>query len=256
MNAMLVEDDADLGDTLKQILEEDGFRVDWAKTGSEALYFAADFDYDILILDRMLPELDGIGVLRTLRQRSEVPVLMLTALNEVGDRIEGLDAGADDYLGKPFEMIELLARVRALIRRAPSPLQEKILFADLVLEPMQRKLTRKGKPVELTRIEYTAVEYLLRHRNTVVTRETLERLLYEDRDISGNPVDVLIHRIRRKLGKTFVRTRRGHGFIVEHADRGKGKGSAEEKGQPVICSIGLLAPKSFSMNTQMLQFTG
>lgn len=215
MNALLVEDDADLGDTLKQILEEDGFRVDWAKTGSEALYFTEDFDYDILILDRMLPELDGIGVLEKLRRESDVPVLMLTALNEVEDRIKGLDAGADDYLGKPFEMTELLARIRALIRRAPRPMQEEMIHGDLVLEPMQRKLTRKGKPVDLTKIEYTAVEYLLRHRGTIVTRETLERLLYEDRDLQANPVDVLIHRIRRKLGKSFVHTRRGHGFIVD-----------------------------------------
>jgi two-component system OmpR family response regulator len=214
MNALLIEDDADLGGAIKQILEENGLRADWARTGAEALYFAGDFDYDILILDRMLPELDGIGVLEKLRERSEVPVLMLTALNELEHRIEGLNAGADDYLGKPFEMTELLARVRALLRRSSRPIQETITHGDLVLEPFQRKLSRRGKNMKLSKVEYTAVEYLMRHRGVVVTRGTLERLLYENRDISGNPVDVLIHRIRRKLGRNFVQTRRGHGYIV------------------------------------------
>ncbi len=214
MNVLLIEDDTDLGGAIKQILEEDGHRVDWARTGPEALYYANDFDYDILILDRMLPKLDGIRVLEKLRESSEVPVLMLTALNQLEHRIEGFDAGADDYLGKPFEMTELLARVRALLRRSSRPIENSITNGELVLEPTQRKLSRRGKNVKLSKAEYTAVEYLLRRRGCVVTRETLERLLYDDRDISGNPVDVLIHRIRRKLGRNFVQTRRGHGFMV------------------------------------------
>ncbi len=220
MNALLIEDDVDLGGTLKQILEENGFQVDWAQNGLEALHFIEGFDYDILILDRLLPELGGMEVLKKLRESSDVPVLMLTALNELEDRLSGLDAGADDYLGKPFELPELLARVRALLRRAPRPLQEHLVHGDLVLEPLKCTVTRNGTPVTLSRVEYLAVEYLLRHRGQVVTREQLERLLYEDRDIRANPVDVLIHRIRGKLGREFVRTRRGHGFIVETGDPG------------------------------------
>jgi len=215
MNVLLVEDNVDFGETLKEILEENGFRVDWACTGPEALYYAKDFDYDLLILDRMLPEMDGMGVLRWLRRGSEVPVLMLTALNEVDDRIEGLDAGADDYLGKPFELSELLARVRALVRRSSRPLSERIVHGGWILEPLQRRLTRNGSPVQLTRVEYLAVEHLLRNRGRVTSRTELERLLYDDRDVSANPVDVLIHRIRRKLGRNFIHTRRGHGFIIE-----------------------------------------
>jgi two-component system OmpR family response regulator len=215
MHALLVEDDTDLGDTLKQILEEDGFKVDWVRTGPEAVYVAEEFSPDIVILDRMLPELDGIGVLERLRKFSEIPVLMLTALNELDDRLTGLDAGADDYLGKPFELPELLARVHALLRRGARPIEEHITHGDLDLEPLKRRITRNGKPINLSKVEYRAVEYLIRHRGQVVTREELERLLYEDREISANPVDVLIHRIRRKLGKDFVQTRRGHGFIVD-----------------------------------------
>jgi two-component system OmpR family response regulator len=215
MHALLVEDDEDLGDTLKQILEEEGFKVDWVRTGPEAIYVAEEFSPDIVILDRMLPELDGIGVLKRLRTFSEAPVLMLTALNELDDRLTGLDAGADDYLGKPFELPELLARVHALLRRGSRPMEEHIAHGDLMLEPLKKRITRNGKPINLSKAEYRAVEYLIRHRGQVITREDLERLLYEDRDISANPVDVLIHRIRRKLGKNFVQTRRGYGFIVE-----------------------------------------
>lgn len=215
MLALLAEDDQDLGETLKQILEEDGFHVDWAKTGSEAVYLVEDFEYDILILDRMLPEKDGITVLEELRTSSSLPVLMLTASNQLEDRVSGLNAGADDYLGKPFELPELLARIRTLLRRAPQPVQEQVVHRDLVLEPFRQRVLRKGEPVHLSKTEYRAVEFLIRRRDRIIRREQLERLLYDQQDIQSNPVDVLIHRIRKKLGDDFVRTQRGQGFIVE-----------------------------------------
>jgi DNA-binding response OmpR family regulator len=140
---------------------------------------------------------------------------MLTALNQLENRIEGLDAGADDYLGKPFELNELIARVRALLRRGNRPIQDKIQHGDIVLEPMARRISRNGQPIKLSKTEYRAVEYLLLHRGRVVTRENLEQMFYEDKNISGNPVDVLIHRIRRKLGNDLIQTKRGHGFLVE-----------------------------------------
>jgi DNA-binding response OmpR family regulator len=215
MNILLIEDDRDLGETITQILEENQFLVEWVRDGAEGLYLATEMDYNLIILDRLLPELDGIQVLAELRKTSEVPVLMLTALNQLEDRIEGLDAGADDYLGKPFELSELLARVRALLRRGSRPIQEQIQHKDILLEPMARRISRNGRPIKLSKTEYRAVEYMLLNRGRVITREALERMFYEDKDISGNPVDVLIHRIRGKLGHSFIQTKRGLGFIVE-----------------------------------------
>jgi len=215
MNILLAEDDSDLGETLVSVLEEQGFSVRWAKTGPEVLYFAETRSLDLLILDRMLPELEGLDVLRRVRKQSDVPVLVLTALNTLNHRVEGLDAGADDYLGKPFEIVELLARVRALVRRAPREWQPVLKHGDITLDPLARCVTLKGEPVVLTHAEFKAVEYLLKNRGRVISREQLEILIYDDRDIRANPVDVLIHRIRKKLGRDLIRTRRGYGYLIE-----------------------------------------
>lgn len=214
MHILLVEDDVDLGETLIQILEENGFTVNWAQSGDEAVYLMDGLHYDLMILDRLLPALNGLEVLASIRRSSDVPVLMLTALNTLADRVQGLDAGADDYLGKPFELPELLARVRSLVRRGPRPIQENMVHGTLLIDPMARTVSREGKPVELSRIEFDAACYLLKNKGRVVSREELERLLYDERELRANPVDVLVHRIRKKLGKQFIRTRRGVGYEV------------------------------------------
>jgi len=215
MNILLAEDDTDLGETLVSVLEEAGFSVRWAKTGSEVFYFAETLSVDLLILDRMLPELEGLDVLRRVRKQSDVPVLVLTALNTLDHRVEGLDAGADDYLGKPFEIVELLARVRALVRRAPREWQSILTHGDITLDSLGRRVTRRGEAVDLTHAELQAFEYLLKNRGRVISREQLEILIYDDRDLRANPVDVLIHRIRKKLGRDLIRTRRGYGYLIE-----------------------------------------
>lgn len=216
MRVLVVEDEPDLLDSLLQAVREDGYAADAAADGEEGLYKAEDYDYDAVILDIMLPVIDGWEVLRRLRQKKKTPVLMLTARDAIRDRVRGLDTGADDYLVKPFDVAELLARLRALIRRSASQAQPRLEIGDVVIDTAARVVTRGGAPVILTAREYALVEFLALHRDQVVTRTMLyEHLFDENDDTLSNLLDVHVSNIRKKLGHDFITTRRGHGYSIE-----------------------------------------
>ena len=220
-NLLLVEDDRKLVRALERGLAREGYAVDIAYTGEEALELVSSRTYDAVVLDVMLPGADGFEVCEALRQQQRMlPVLMLTARSEVADRIRGLDAGADDYLVKPFDFGELLARLRALGRRSQSergPLAE---VGELRLDAATRTVTRAGLEVELTAREFEVLELLARHEGQVVSRrQMLEQIWDGDDDGSPNVVDVYVGYVRRKLedpsGRPLIRTIRGVGFMLE-----------------------------------------
>ena len=216
MRVLLVEDEPDLLGSLVKALREDGYAVDGAPDGEEGLYKAESYDYDAIVLDIMLPRMDGWELLRRLRKTKKTPVLMLTARDAVRDRVRGLDTGADDYLVKPFELAELLARLRALIRRSASQAQSRLEIGDLVIDTAARTVARGGEAVTLTAREYALVEFLALHRGEVVTRTMLYEHLFDENDNTlSNLLDVHVSNIRRKLGHNFIITRRGHGYTVE-----------------------------------------
>jgi two-component system OmpR family response regulator len=217
MRLLLVEDDAKLADAVCRGLRGAGYAVDHAADGEAALADAHVWDYDAVVLDLMLPRRDGFDVCRTLRTRGNgVPILMLTARGRVDDRIRGLDAGADDYLAKPFDFGELLARVRALIRRGTSERPPVLNVGDLVIDPARHAVTCAGAPVELTAREFSVLEYLARHPGEVVTRaQLLDHVWDANYDGSTNIVDVYVGYLRRKLGRPLIRTVRGAGFVLD-----------------------------------------
>jgi two-component system OmpR family response regulator len=221
MRLLLVEDDVKLVRALQRGLQREGYAVDVAATGEEALESAGDHDYDAIILDVMLPGTDGFSVCKALRQKKRwMPVLMLTARDEVSYRIRGLDAGADDYLVKPFDFGELLARLRALIRRGPSERPAILKVGDLHVDPATRIVTRAGHQVELTAREFSLLEFLARHAGEVVSRERLLDHIWEESDESStNVVDVYVGYLRKKLERPFrrplIRTVRGVGFQLD-----------------------------------------
>ncbi|MBI5385004.1 MAG: response regulator transcription factor [Verrucomicrobia bacterium] len=216
MRVLLVEDEPRLLRSLAQALREEGYAVDTADAGDDGLYKAENYDYDAIVLDIMLPRLDGWGVLDRLRQRKQTPVLMLTARDATRDRVRGLDTGADDYLVKPFDLSELLARLRALIRRAAGQARSNVEVRDVVIDTRSRVVTRAGHPVALTAREYAILEYLALHRGEVVTRTALyEHLFDESDDTLSNLVDVHVFSIRKKLGAELIATRRGQGYCIE-----------------------------------------
>lgn len=216
MLLLLIEDDEDLGRALVRALTEDGFEVRWILRGDEGLYRAKDWDHDLVILDRMLPGLEGLEVLKQLRARKRVPVLMLTALNSLQNRIEGFDGGADDYLGKPFELAELLARVRALLRRSSQWRENGLSHGNVRLDPGSRRAYLDGSEVALTASEFATVELMLSRRGRVISKQMIEDRLHTDgTEVGANSVEVHVHRIRAKLGRDFIQTRRGLGYIVD-----------------------------------------
>ena len=217
MRLLLVEDDAKLADAVCRGLRADGYAVDHAADGEAALADASVWDYDAVVLDLMLPKRDGFEICRALRARGDgVPILMLTARGRVDDRIRGLDAGADDYLAKPFDFGELLARVRALIRRGPSRRQPELRVGELVVDPARHAVAYAGEPVELTAREFAVLEYLARHPGELVTRaQLLDHVWDANYDGSTNIVDVYVGYVRRKLGRPLIRTVRGAGFVLE-----------------------------------------
>ena len=216
MRILIVEDEPDLLSSLAKACREESYAVDIAEDGEEGLYKAENWDYDAIILDVMLPKVDGWTMLQKLRRIKKTPVLMLTARDTLRDRVRGLDTGADDYVVKPFDLEELLARLRALIRRAAGQTRNVIEIGEVVIDTAARTVTRAARPVTLTAREYTLLEFLALHRRQVVTRTTLyEHLFDEDDSTLSNLLDVHVSNIRKKLGAEFITTRRGHGYCIE-----------------------------------------
>lgn len=215
MRILVVEDEADLVRRLSKVLRAEGYAVDTAVDGEAGLEKAASNEYDAILLDVMLPKLDGWEVLRALRKRKKTPVLMLTARDSGADRVRGLDGGADDYVAKPFDLPELLARLRALIRRGAAVASPKLEFGDVAIDLAQRSVSRDGAPVVLAPSEYAVLEFLALHHGKLVTRtELYEHLFDEEEDSLSNLLDVRVSNLRRKLGPGLIVTRRGHGYGI------------------------------------------
>ncbi|HEY1788703.1 MAG TPA: response regulator transcription factor [Verrucomicrobiae bacterium] len=216
MRILIVEDEPDLLAGLAQASREEGYAVDTANDGEDGLYKAENYDYDAIILDVMLPKLDGWEILRRLRKIKKSPVLMLTARDQSRDRVRGLDTGADDYVVKPFDLPELFARLRALIRRSANKSTTLLEIGDVKIDMAARNVFLKEDSVELTAREYSLVEFLALHRGEVVTRTQLyEHLFDENDDTFSNLLDVHVSNVRKKLGAEFIVTRRGHGYCIE-----------------------------------------
>jgi len=218
MKLLVVEDEKQLAGIIKRGLVEEGYSVDNAFDGEEAQYMAETMPYDLMILDVMLPRKDGINVCRDLRTKNQnLPILMLTAKDSIEDRVRGLDSGADDYQVKPFAFAELLARIRALLRRETVAKTPKLQVGDLTLDTVTREVWRKDKKVELTTKEYSILEYFMRRPNAVITRTMLEENIWDcDFDGVSNVIDVYIRRLRRKFDEDgedgIIQTVRGAGY--------------------------------------------
>lgn len=215
MRLLLIEDDPLLQRSLAAGLREENYAVDTADDGEDGLFKALAADYDCIVLDGMLPVFDGWEVLRRLRPQKTTPVLMLTARDAVPDRIRGLDSGADDYLTKPFDSDELLARIRALIRRSSGQATNAIVIGRFTIDTAARTVSCEGAAIPLTPREYALVEYLAHHRGAVVSRtELYEHLFDEEDDTLSNLLDVHVSNLRKKLGHELIATRRGHGYCI------------------------------------------
>lgn len=224
MRILLVEDEPSAASMLAKGLREEAYAVDIADDGETALSQAVVNDYDLIVLDVVLPGMDGFKVCRELRANGlTVPVLMLTARDAVEDRVEGLDSGADDYLPKPFDFDELLARVRALLRRKPALYPEVITVGDLAVRTRRRQVTRAGRSIDLTAKEYALLEYLARRAGEVVSRaEISEHVWDESYDPFSKVIEVFIQRLRRKVDEghalKLIHTRRGEGYVLTGLD--------------------------------------
>ena len=217
MRILLVEDDDMLGEAVRDGLRQEGYVVDWVRNGGAALAALSTSSFSALVLDLGLPDSDGLGLLRRLRQSGQAtPVVIVTARDRVSDRIGGLDAGADDYLIKPFDIDELGARLRAITRRADGCAESLLIAGEVVLDLRQRTVTRHGVPAALTAREYALVELLMRKAGCLVTRAEIEEELYGfDDHIASNAIEVHIHNLRRKLGPQFITNLKGRGYRVE-----------------------------------------
>jgi DNA-binding response OmpR family regulator len=222
---LVVEDDVEIAEVLRRTLLAEGHEVRTAADGEQALALFSEFVPDLIVLDLGLPSLDGLEVLRRVRAESDVPVLILTARSELDDRVEGLDSGADDYLVKPFERKELLARLRALLRRRPPRGSAALVVGDLVLNPDTREVRRGEREIELTNREFELLEYLMRNERLVVSRERLlEDVWGYDPTAMTNTIDVFISNLRRKLEAggepRILHTKRGAGYVLRAAPEG------------------------------------
>lgn len=224
MKLLVIEDDKDVSSFISNGFKEQGYTVDAVNNGKDGLFLATTETYDVLIVDRMLPELDGLTIIKTIRGAgNKTPVLILSALGEVDDKVKGLRSGGDDYLVKPFAFAELLARVEVLGKRFHDNIQDlssKLEAQDLVMDLLSRKVTRSGKLIELQSREFKLLEYLLRHKGQLVTRTMLLENVWDYHfDPQTNVIDVHISRLRSKIDKDFntslIRTVRGSGYIIE-----------------------------------------
>ena len=219
MRILLVEDDSALGEGIRTALKPEGYTVDWLQDGASALHALTEESFELVILDLGLPRLDGLQLLRRLRAAGNpLPVLILTARDATSDRIAGLDAGADDYLVKPFDVAELKARLRALLRRSFSRPQPLIEHRGVCIDPSNQQVTYQGQPVSLQRKEYLLLNELLVQPGRVLTRDRLQQVLYGwDEDVESNALEVHVHHLRRKLFPELIRTVRGVGYLVDKA---------------------------------------
>jgi len=220
MRILLVEDERRLSNVVKKGLTEEGFAIDTAFDGEEGQYLAESENYDLIILDIMLPKVDGLTICKELRAKNiKTPILMLTAKTTVEDKAAGLDSGADDYLAKPFAFLELRSRIHALIRRSKQEPSPTLTIADLVLDPIRHKLTRDGKDISLTPKEFSVLEILLRHKDEVVSRTMIIEHVWDyNFDSMSNVVDVFVAALRRKVDKgaktLLLHTVRGVGYKI------------------------------------------
>jgi len=221
MRILIVEDEKKIADFLKRGLKEEGYAADVAYDGEDGHFRAKTKSYDLIILDLMLPKMDGLTVCKKLRsEKISVPILMLTAKGEIADKVTGLDSGADDYLTKPFAFEELLARVRALVRKRESGAVTKLKLSDLELDLVTHKVVRARQEIKLTSKEYALLEYMMRNPNTIVTRTMIsEHVWNADFDSFTNVIDVYVNYLRNKIDAPFkkklIQTIRGRGYIIK-----------------------------------------
>lgn len=217
MRLLLVEDDELLGNGLQAGLKQAGYRVDWLKDGLLAHHALKTEQFDLIVLDLGLPGMNGLEVLRSLRKRDDhTPVLILTAYDATRDRIAGLDSGADDYLVKPFDLDELLARLRAIVRRSTGRASNLIIHGDIEIDPASQKVSLAGEHVVLSQSEYLLLHYLVCNSGKIATRQKLDELLHGwDSLTESNSLEVFIHHLRKKLGNELIRTVRGVGYMVD-----------------------------------------
>lgn len=217
MRILLVEDDRILGDGICAGLRQDGFTVDWLRRGDQVYSAVESGEFDILLLDLGLPGMDGMQVIRQLRkQGNNLPILVLTARDTIADKVKGLDAGADDYLIKPLDIIELGARLRALIRRSTGTGDPEIRSGELVMNPASHEVFFRGEPLELSPKEYAVLHTLMNQAGKVISKSRLKESIYAwDESVESNAMEVHIHHLRKKLGKDAIRTIRGVGYMLE-----------------------------------------
>ena len=221
MRILVIEDEAKVGSFIRRALEEDSAAVDLCTDGGQGLEWALSGSYDIIILDLMLPGMPGLEILKRIRKEGlQAPVLILTARSQVGQKVQGLDAGADDYLTKPFAIEELLARVRVLLRRGSGEAKGILEVDDLVLNPASREVTRGGQRIELTTKEYALLEYLMRNAGRVLTRPMISEHVWNlDFDTFTNVIDVYVNYLRNKIDKgherKLIQTVRGSGYVLK-----------------------------------------
>jgi len=221
MRLLLAEDDRMIGESVQRGLKQDGFAVDWVRDGRAAELALAENVHDLVVLDLGLPRKEGLDVLRAMRRRGDArPVLIVTARDAVTDRVAGLDAGADDYLVKPFELSELAARIRALLRRSAGRAEPVVAHGDIELLPVTREVRLRGEPVALSPREFAVLEALLARPGAILSRAQLEEKLYGwNEEVESNAVEVHIHALRRKLGAETIRNVRGVGWMIAKPDR-------------------------------------
>ena len=221
MKILLAEDEVDLNNVVTRYLKKNGYSVDSVLDGEEALDYLEYSEYDLVILDIMMPKVDGFEVIKKLRNKgNHTSVLMLTARDSADDKVKGLDLGADDYIVKPFDFNELMARIRAVVRRKYGNSSNRLVIGDLILDTSEKSVTRAGKQIELTGKEYEVLEYLMQSKNRIFSREQIKEHVWDfDYEGDSNIIDVLIKNIRKKIdiedGKQIIYTKRGLGYVIK-----------------------------------------